>query len=103
IFVEFGHAHRLEYELTEMSLACSHPQHMVDEIEIDLKADASPRNWRGGQPARGHIERYMPRVIEPWCQCQPDLADHLRPQMQRIASILPRGIRQLRPALSGRS
>src|SRR5262245_53899486 len=60
IFVELGDAHRLEDKLTEMSVACPDPQHMVDKIEIDLKPSAAPRDWRRGQPARGYIKRHMP-------------------------------------------
>src|SRR5262245_62657615 len=74
VFVEFGDTHGPEHQLTEMSLACPHPQHVVDEIEIDLKAAAAPRNWRCRQPTRGHIKRHMPGVIEPGCQGEPDLA-----------------------------
>ena len=53
---------------------------------------------RGGQPARGHVERDVPGMIEPRRQRQADLAGDLRPQMQRRGGVLPRGIGQCGPA-----
>jgi hypothetical protein len=100
VFVEFGDTHGPEHQLTEMSLARPHPQHVVDEIEIDLKAAAAPRNWGRRQPPRGHIKRHMPGVIEPRCQGEPDLADNLRPHVQRSPRFFPGRIGQRRPALS---
>src|SRR5262245_55321753 len=60
IFVEFGDAHRLEHKLPEISFARPYPQHMIDEIQIDLKAAVAPRDWRRRQSARSHIKRHMP-------------------------------------------
>ena len=39
----------------------------------------------------------MPGMVLPRRQRQPDLADDLRPQMQRIARVLPCGIGQFGP------
>ena len=67
---------------------------MVDEIEIYLQRAAPPGHRRGGEPARGDIEGNAPPVIDPRRQREPDLADHLRPQMQGRAGIGPGGIIQ---------
>ena len=40
--VEFGDRHRPQHQLAEMAVAGAQPQHMVDEIEIDLEGCAPP-------------------------------------------------------------
>ena len=70
---------------------------MVDEIEVDLEAARAVRHRRGREPARGHIERHLPPVIDQRRLRQADLADHLRPKLQRRAGVAPFGEGQARP------
>src|SRR6202043_742195 len=38
-----------EHDLTEVPVARSHPQHVIDEVEVDLERAPAVRNWRRGQ------------------------------------------------------
>ena len=69
------------------------------KIEIDLERARAVRNRPGGQPARGDVERDVPGMIEPGRARQPDLADNLRPQLQRRGGVRPGGVRQFGPAV----
>ena len=64
---------------------------VVDEIEIDLEATGAIGDRRGGEPARGDVERDVPPVIGHRRQRQADLADHLGPELQRGAGLAPFG------------
>src|SRR6266849_6251371 len=88
-----------EHELTEVPVAGSYPQHMVDKVEIELEGAGAVRDRRGRQAARGQVQRHVPGVVEPRRLRQAYLADDLRPQMQRLAGILPSRIGQLRPPI----
>src|SRR5262249_57793863 len=96
---ELRHARWLEHDLAELPGTRADPEHMIDEIEINLKAAAVPRDRRGRQPACRHVESDLPRMIEPGRQLQPDLADDLGPEVHRVACVFPRRIRQLGPTL----
>ena len=49
------------------------------------------------RPRARDIERHVPGMIEPGRERQPDLADDLRPQVQRRIGVAPRRGRQFRP------
>jgi hypothetical protein len=98
IGVEFRDRHRPQHELADMAVAGAKPQHVVDKIELNGESAAIRGNRRRAEPAGGDMEGDVPRVVEPRCQRQPHLADHLRPQMQRFAGVLPCGERQVGPA-----
>src|SRR5205085_9982371 len=69
-----------------------------DEIEIKLECALAVRDRRCGQPARGHIERHVPPMIDERRLRKTNLADDLRPHVQGRISILPFGERQRRPS-----
>jgi hypothetical protein len=87
--IKFRDRYRLEHELAGMTVIGAQPQHVVDEIEIDLELARPVWNGRRRQAARSHVKRDMPGVIEPRRLGQPNLADNLRRQMQRAARLLP--------------
>src|SRR5687767_8251778 len=62
---------------------------MLDEIEVDLKCAGLVRNRRGSEAASGDVQRHVPRVNLPWRLRQSDLADDLRPEMERLTRGLP--------------
>ena len=64
---------------------------MIDEVEFDLEISRTVRDRRGRQPARAHIDRHMPGMIEPGCAGEPDLADDLGPEVQRRTGVTPNG------------
>src|SRR5205807_3062305 len=79
------------------AVAGLYAQRVVNEIEVDLENPFAIRYGRGSQAAGGHVERDVPRMIEPGCLRQPDLAYDLRPQMKRRAGLPPGRIWQVRP------
>ena len=91
--------HRLsgQCQLPLCAVAGGDPQGMIDEVEIDLEGPRPIGDRRGGQPACGDVQRDMPGMIEPGRARQPDLADDLGPQMQRLAGFPPGRSRQFRP------
>src|ERR1043165_8161545 len=80
-----------------MAVRCPNPQHMIEEIEFDLEVAFGGGDERRSQPARGHVQRHMPGMVEPRRERKPRLAHHLRPQLQGGAGVLPRRIGQLGP------
>ena len=61
------------------------------------KVQAAIRHRRGGQAARGHVERHVPPMIDRRGEREPDLADDLRPHVQCGAGLLPVSIGKRRP------
>ena len=72
-------------------------QPMVDEIEIDLKTARAVRDQRGGQASAGHVQRNVPPMVDRRRVREPDLADDLRPKMQRGTGVRPFRERQFGP------
>ena len=70
---------------------------MIDEIEVDLKCPEAFWYRRGRQPPCGDVQRNMPGMIQPRRARQTNLADNLRPQMQRFVRLAPSRDRQFRP------
>jgi len=62
---------------------------MVDEIEVELKGAIDVGDERGGKAAWRRIQHDVPGMIEPRRLREADLADDLRPEMQRRIGILP--------------
>jgi hypothetical protein len=71
---------------------------MPDEIEPDFERALAVGNERRRQPARMHVQRHVPPVIDERCQRKPDLANDLSLHVQRAARVPPLGERQRRPA-----
>jgi hypothetical protein len=80
-----------------LAIARLNEQPMLDEVELDLEAAFAVWNRRSRQPARGDVERDVPRMIEPRRARQPDLADDLRHEVKRFVGIAPCRIRKIRP------
>src|SRR2546423_12559409 len=70
---------------------------MIDEIEVDLKCPEAVWYRRGRQPACGDVQRNMPGMIQPRRARQTNLADDLRPQLERFIRLAPTRNRQFRP------
>ena len=79
------------------AIADRHIERMFDEIECDLERAGSVRDGRGGQAARGQVQRHMPAVIQPGRLLEADLPDHLRPQMHSGARVGPCAVGKLGP------
>src|SRR5207247_7192420 len=62
---------------------------VVDEVEIELERPRAVRDRGRRQPARGHVEGDVPRVVDPGTPGQADLPDDLRPPVQRGVRVLP--------------
>src|SRR6185312_16251287 len=97
--VERRNRHWPHCNLADISVAHAQPNDVLDEIELDLQTPAVTGHRRSRQPPSRHVKGDMPRMIEPWRQREPDLADNLRPQMQRVARVPPGRQGQLRPAI----
>ena len=72
-------------------------QNVVNKIEIHLEYPLTIWNRRSRESPRGKVKHYMPGMVEPWRECNPDLPDDLRIELQCCASIAPRPIGQVRP------
>src|SRR5262249_12938552 len=72
-------------------------QAMRDEVEGYRERPLAVRHGRGGEPARGDIERDVPPVVLHRRQREPRLADDLGPHVQGRVRVLPLGERQGRP------
>jgi len=95
--VKRGNGLGLECDACDPAVAGRHDEHVIDEIEIDLKGLEPVRNWRRRQAPAGEVERAVPPVVDGSALAQADLADDLRPHVQRRARIGPRLERQWRP------
>src|SRR6202047_2098127 len=95
--MEIRHRLRMKRHLPSRAVAGLDAYRVFNEIEVDLERPFAIRYGRGGQPARGHVERDVPRMIKPGCLRQADLAYDLRPQMKCRAGLPPGQIRQVRP------
>src|SRR5262249_20099308 len=73
-------------------------QLVIEKIKFDFEDPFAIRNGPRGEPARAHMQRDVPPVVLPRRELKPNLADHLHPHMQRIASALPGVWRQRGPA-----
>src|SRR5688500_7448750 len=87
----------LQRQCARRPTAGADDQYMLHEIEVDLKCAGLVRNRRGSEAASGDVQRRVPRVNLPWRLRQSDLADDLRPEMERLASGLPVAIGELGP------
>ena len=56
---------RLQRQPAAAAVARLHDQLMVDEIEINLERAVAVWNRRGGEPARRHVQRDVPRMVQP--------------------------------------
>src|SRR4029077_6074647 len=79
------------------AIVAAHPEHMIDEIELELKVPHPIGNWRGAQAPDRDIERDMPGMIEPRSLGHADLADDLAPKVQGRIAVLPCLVRKLWP------
>ena len=79
LIVEFSDSHGLKRKGLAGAIVQAADQLMIYEIEIELHALTAHGNQRRGQSARGHIERRVPRMVDPWRTREPILADDLRP------------------------
>ena len=58
--IQIGNRARVELDLRSTAVAGRCPQHVIEEIEVELKAAIAVRDRRGGQPARRDIEHHVP-------------------------------------------
>ena len=72
---------------------------MAQEIEVDLEATVSMRHWGCCETAGGNVERDVPPVIHQWRQRHANLADYLRPHVERRVGFPPLIDRQRRPLI----
>ena len=72
---------------------------MINEIETNLEDVKAVRNRRSSQAACGEVERNVPRVVNPRRLREANLADDLRPHVERLRRLLPLRKRQSRPKL----
>src|SRR4030095_5368794 len=72
-------------------------QPVLEEVEVDLERAQPGRQGAGGDAARRHEQRDVPRVVEPRPAHQAHLADDLCPQVQRRQRVAPGLERQGRP------
>ena len=77
-------------------------QPMLDEIDVDLESPLLVGDRSRRESGRRHVEGDMPRMVEPRTLRKPDLADDLRPSVQRWVGVAPRVERQARPGFGTR-
>ena len=80
----------------------TNPQVVLDKVEIDLKGARAMGDRRRRKATGGDVERHLPPVIDHLGLRQADLADDLRPHVQRGAGFIPGRRRQARPILGAR-
>jgi hypothetical protein len=101
--IELGDAHRLEVDPRLLAVAAIDAQRLLDEIEVDAeRSTVAVRHHRRRQAARCDVERNVPPVVEHRLLPQANLADDLRPTVQRLGRLLPLLIDQVRPTLHPR-
>src|SRR5579875_1790274 len=97
--IEIGDGHRLEPQTRPFAAAAGDAQRMVDEVEVDLKKTVdSVRHRRRREPARRHVERDVPPVVDQRFLLEADLSDDLRPQVKGVECLLPPRVSEFRPA-----
>ena len=96
VAVEVGDASSQGASL-HLAVAGAQHQDVIDEVELGVKRAQTERDGRGGQPARGDVERHVRPLWLERAECQTQLADHLRVHVQGVAGGPPLGVRQLRP------
>ena len=62
---------------------------MIDKIKFDLEDAIVITHRRSCQAARRNIKRHVPPMIDEWRLLQVNLADDLRPHVQRGEGVLP--------------
>src|SRR5579872_1819886 len=62
---------------------------MLDEIEPQLEGAIAIGHTRGGEAARGDVERHVPPMIDERGEAQANLADDLRPHVEGGVGIFP--------------
>jgi hypothetical protein len=89
--VELGDGQSVDQrERAHLAATGFHDQGVVDEVEIDLKRDALRRvHGARRQSAHVDVERHVPPVVARRGGRHPDLADDLRPQVQRLLGGFP--------------
>src|SRR5205085_6300210 len=97
--VKLRHRLRHERNYLESAIAADHTQFVRDEIEANFKYARAEWNRRSRQAARGDIKRDVPGMIRPRRERETDLADDLRPHVQRLRGFFPFLERKRRPNL----
>ncbi len=87
--VKIRHASRPQLHSPMAAVAHVDVEKVSVEIELDFEGTLPVGDRRGRQPLGAHIQGDMPAVIEPGSARQADLADDLRPQVQRVAGVPP--------------
>jgi len=60
------------------------PANMLHEVQVDLKGPVAMGERPRGQPTGGHVLGDVPPMIHRRGQCELDLADDLRPHVERV-------------------
>src|SRR5215469_3206622 len=95
--VKIGNTLRLEVNHALPAVAFQNEEIVLDEIEINLESIPAMRDGRSGQSARSKIKRYVPGMVRPWRESEPNLSDNLCPHVESGASVFPLRVTQLRP------
>src|SRR5215469_2871940 len=88
---------RREHNGFRLASARGESQDVREKVELNLENSPGVGNCGGGQSTRADVERNFPPVIHMWTQRQAQLADELRPHMQRVARRSPFRERQRWP------
>ncbi len=97
--VEIGHRTRRQRKRVDSPVAGPQQQPVLEKVEVDLQEAALVRHRRRGEPGRGDVERDLPPMVHHGRELEPDLADHLGPQLQRRAGVLPVVVAKVRPRI----
>src|SRR4029453_16427655 len=71
----------------------------IEEIEVDLEHSTPMRDRKCADATRRQVQRRMPGVVLPGALGNPDLADDLRPPVERCVGVGPGVEGQRRPDL----
>ena len=96
--VEIRHRHGPQRQLLHQSVAALQHQLIRKKVESYLDRPLAVRNVRRREPARAHIKRNIPPMIDERRQPQPHFAHNLGPHVQRGAGLPPGIKRQRGPA-----
>ena len=87
--IEVGNALSAERQRAFHAVAAARDKTMRDEIEFEFEDIVADGHRRSAEAARGDVKRYLPAMIQPRRQLQPDLADDLRPELQGRDRVAP--------------
>lgn len=92
----------MQRHLLVLAGSVAESERVGDEVELNLEqGTVREGHGRGGESARGDVERNIPPVVLHGGEAQTGLADDLRVKVERVCGIAPLIPVQFRPGTGG--